>query len=344
MLTLSGIADLTFYGRLTFPPARFIYFNMVQSLAGFYGHNVWHYYLSQGLPLLLTTALPWAVAGLRSQLDRRGGAGGPRARQLAWVCVAMPAALSVVSHKEVRFIYPLLPLLYVVSAPAATSLCRAAAGTTAMGTRQRAALAGAIMILVVNVVAGHYVSITHASGPDRVLAFLRNQYMDHYSAVLPSRGGDVHGSGPENGGRAASAAMTVSFLMPCHSTPWRSGLVFRGIDAWALSCEPPVDVTPAARAHYVDEADRFYAAPDAFIQHHMAAPGSRWPDYLVFFAQLEPTLRQAAVPTAGYVEAFRTWNTAWHDDWRRAGDLVVWRRTYDSGDGDEAKHGDGQRT
>ena len=59
--------------------------------------------------------------------------------------------------------------------------------------------------------------------------------------------------------------MTVGFLMPCHSTPWRSHLVFPGIKAWGLGCEPPVNLNASARAAYIDEADRFYEDPVTFL-------------------------------------------------------------------------------
>jgi len=48
-----------------------------------------------------------------------------------------------------------------------------------------------------------------------------------------------------------------------------------------------------------------------------------WPDYLVFFSQLEPTLRNL-LRSSSYAECYRSWNTAWHDDWRRKGDMVIW--------------------
>lgn len=61
-------ADHTYYEAWTFPPLRFLQFNVVQSLAVFYGKNRPDYYLTEGLPLLLTTALPFAVTGLHYSL------------------------------------------------------------------------------------------------------------------------------------------------------------------------------------------------------------------------------------------------------------------------------------
>jgi phosphatidylinositol glycan class B len=147
--------------------------------------------------------------------------------------------------------------------------------------------------------------------------------------------------------------MSVGFLMPCHSTPWRSHLVFPSIEAWALSCEPPLGLNETQKKVYLDEADQFYENPTNFLQTHMAGglwhiprrpsyqslsppqpiqahPQSsrkeymhEWPDYLVFFAQLEPTMR-TTLRSSSYSECWRTWNTAWHDDSRRKGDIVVW--------------------
>src|SRR6202012_5188284 len=56
-------------------------------------------------------------------------------------------------------------------------------------------------------------------------------------------------------------------------------------------------------------------------QHFWATREGRkpWPDYLVFFAQLEPTM-QTALRGSAYGECKRLFNSHWHDDWRRAGD------------------------
>jgi hypothetical protein len=48
-----------------------------------------------------------------------------------------------------------------------------------------------------------------------------------------------------------------------------------------------------------------------------------WPDYLAFFAQIEPAL-QGALRGSGYGECQKIFNSHWHDDWRRQGDIVVW--------------------
>ena len=169
------------------------------------------------------------------------------------------------------------------------------------------------LLLVVNATISFYTTVYHESGPLNVLSYLRSRHEE------------------DGGGRTT----TVGFLMPCHSTPWRSHLVYPEIHAWALTCEPPLDLTAIEKESYLDEADQFYANVSAFLRENMTAWQQQdnsnkgdldlphfWPDYLVFFAQLEPVLDSLAL--SSYDECWRSWNTAWHHDWRRKGDIVVW--------------------
>ncbi|OJJ71112.1 hypothetical protein ASPBRDRAFT_196641 [Aspergillus brasiliensis CBS 101740] len=339
VLTVSITADRFFYGFWTFPPLRFLYFNLAQSLAVFYGKNDWHYYLSQGLPLLLTTALPFAAMGLHHSLTRPRSGGLSESQtsiqvQLASVCLVMILGLSMISHKEVRFIYPLLPSLHILAAPALVNFFRPA--VTAGSQRHTPRRLTLVFLLLANAVIALYTTVIHASGPAAVLSYLRDQRQIHGSSNMTD---------------TSQPGITAGFLMPCHSTPWRSHLVYPTISAWALSCEPPVDLSASEKATYLDEADQFYADTEKFLRTNMVGGLRRfprrpsydkynwrssplptqyqsttpheWPDYLVFFAQLEPTLR-SLLRFSAYKECHRTWNTAWHDDWRRRGDIVVW--------------------
>ncbi|EKV07753.1 GPI mannosyltransferase 3 [Penicillium digitatum] len=343
ILAVSSVADRLFYGIWTFPPLRFLYFNIAQSLAVFYGSNDWHYYISQGYPLLLTTLLPFAVIGLYTTLTARNSTAGDSLQaaiqvQLAIVCLLMPFVLSLISHKEVRFIYPLLPCLHILAAPPLEQFFSPAiySRTNPRHTPRRLIL---IFLVLVNVVIALYTTLYHASGTLDVLSYLRQQHQAH-SVPTPKR----------RSNSISEVGISAGFLMPCHSTPWRSHLVYPTISAWALSCEPPIDLNATQKAVYRDEADQFYDDPDQFLRQNMAgglrhlprrpsyiaathhsASGKtsdktlvhEWPDYLIFFAQLEPTLH-TLLRGSHYDECWRTFNTAWHDDWRRRGDIVVW--------------------
>ena len=242
----------------------------------------------------------------------------------------MPLVLSLISHKEVRFIYPILPSLHILSAtPLLETFYPAVSRSSRIYTPRRLTL---IFILIVNVFIALYTTIYHASGTINVLSYLRDQHDRH---TTPN-----HAHSPSSG-----PGISTGFLRPCHSTPWRSHMVYPSINAWALSCEPPVNLNASEKATYVDEADQFYENPTTFLRQNMlgglwhiprkpsylSKPSNRrnpkgyheWPDYLVFFAQLEPTL-QRLLKSSAYGECYRIFSTAWHDDWRRKGDVVVW--------------------
>ncbi|KAL4781353.1 Alg9-like mannosyltransferase family-domain-containing protein [Aspergillus varians] len=341
ILALSSVVDRFFYGFWTFPPLRFLYFNVAQSLAVFYGQNDWSYYASQGYPLLLTTALPFALVGLYRTLKYPPLLADGKSSilvQLASISLAMPALLSVITHKEVRFIYPLLPALHIISASPLVDFFFPALQTT--DRRHIPRRLTLIFLLLVNFVIATYTTLFHASGVISVLSYLRDQHQIHGAA-------NIH-SAPDQATPFTYGGITAGFLMPCHSTPWRSHLVEPTIHAWALSCEPPVNLSEEEKAVYLDEADQFYENPNQFLRDNMVGgmrqiprrpsyatppsaqrsptqfyPPHEWPDYLVFFAQLEPTLKNS-LRSSSYGECWRVFNTAWHDDWRRHGDVVVW--------------------
>ncbi|KLJ12898.1 phosphatidylinositol glycan, class B [Blastomyces silverae] len=359
-LGISTLLDRAYYGSWTFPPFKFLYFNIAQSLAIFYGRNDWHYYLSQGYPLLLMTTLPFSLVGLFQALfAKQKSLTAPQnsiRRQLAAVCTFMPAVLSLVSHKEVRFIYPLLPSVIILSSlPLVKFFLPAISSGSPSNSPRRLFL---IFLVLVNIYIAYYTTLSHASGILNVMDYFRNQYVRHYLEEVPIKQGSHTSVSPSSfSSSLIPTYMTIGFLMPCHSTPWRSHLVFPGIQAWALSCEPPVNLNATEKSTYLDEADQFYEDPSTFLQnnmkgglrdfpskpsyqlnknplihHHLPSsnspldpkpPHHPWPDYLAFFAQLEPTLR-TALHSSPYAECYRTWNTAWHDDWRRKGDIVVW--------------------
>lgn len=290
----------------------------MQDLAVFYGRNRVDYYFTEGLPLLLTTALPFAGIGLwgalRSDLDRPQFAGyveRQTLRTLALVVVTTVLAFSMIAHKEMRFIYPLLPILHVLAAKPLASFFR-----PFPMPKSYARLGLLLLGLTVDVYIAAYISTVHQRGVVDVMHYLRQE------------------AEMENGGVRNIA---VGFLMPCHSTPWRSHFVHPEIDAWALTCEPPINVAREDRAEYLDEADIFYMHPGGWIDRYMAdrknilsqssvaseEEGRRaWPEYLVFFEQLEPVMN-AVLEDTKYTECWRGFNTHWHDDNRRRGDVIV---------------------
>jgi phosphatidylinositol glycan class B len=344
VLGCSLVSDRLYYQVWTFPPLTFLYFNIAQSLAVFYGRNRADYYLTEGLPLLLTAALPFAAAGLWRSLSGRALRASPASEnepriltRLAWISIVLTFSLSLISHKEVRFLYPILPFLHVL---AAEPLCRF---VPPQSPRSRKVIL--TLLLVVNVLIAGYASQVHQRGVVDVLSYLRHKHEAHnrLSALA---------AGVGNEGIRPTTNTSVAFFMPCHSTPWRSHLIYPEINAWALTCEPPLNVPLSERSTYLDEADQFYIqpGPSAWLRDNMehvqtvTASGSRsgshwarqdpkykrdgrraWPQNVVFFEQLEPVMKDVLGGTM-YRECWRGFNSHFHDDGRRTGDVLVWCR------------------
>jgi phosphatidylinositol glycan class B len=287
----------------------------VQSLAVFYGRNRPDYYLTEGLPLLLTTTLPFAAWGCCSAFtnSRHDTDYQKVTRPLAISAFVFVLIMSLIAHKEVRFIYPLLPGLLVLAAGPFSKFFSPLLLPKTAGKKILL-----FIFVAVNATLAFYISQVHQRGVIDVLHHLRHQHELN-----------------------ASSNTTIMFMMPCHSTPWRSHLVFPGIDARALTCEPPLDVPIEARSLYMDEADQFYADPTTWMREYMENTESlwnrqsnagidihqdkaQWPEYLVFFEQLKPTMMEFLANTP-YRQDWQGFNTHWHDDGRRRGDVVVWR-------------------
>ena len=62
LLSTSTLLDYLFYGKFIIVHWRFLQFNFMQNLSGFYGSHPWHWYLTQGIPVaLFTHLLPFLV-------------------------------------------------------------------------------------------------------------------------------------------------------------------------------------------------------------------------------------------------------------------------------------------
>ncbi|KAJ4406615.1 glycosylphosphatidylinositol anchor biosynthesis [Neurospora sp. IMI 360204] len=278
VLAVSLISDRLYFGFWTFPPYKWLYFNISQSLAVFYGDMPWHYYLSQGIPLLTTTFLPFALVGLYKSTSSSKTLTILQSnilKTLSFAVLSMVGTLSIVSHKEVRFIYPLLPILHILAAPyvfnffaapAASAASAAATTTPAEGNaapatstttgpvtlRHKISLAN---LLCVNLLLATYLSIFHQPAPLSVMTFLRTEFERIHPDSLSLDSSSVDQAVPKQ-------ELFALFLTPCHSTPWRSHLAYPALRARALTCEPPLHTQPGSRERreYLDETDRFYQA------------------------------------------------------------------------------------
>ncbi|KAK1779230.1 Alg9-like mannosyltransferase family-domain-containing protein [Copromyces sp. CBS 386.78] len=361
-LSVSLVSDRLYFGFWTFPPYKWLHFNISQSLAVFYGHMPWHYYLSQGIPLLTTTFLPFALVGLYKSTSSSKALTTLQSnilKTLSFAVLSMVGTLSIISHKEVRFIYPLLPILHILAAPyvfnfftvpaaAATptpATTAPAEGTTTSTTttttatvtlRHKISLAN---LLSINLLLATYLSIFHQSAAVSVTTFLRTEFERIHPDSLSLDSGEP----------IPKQELFALFLTPCHSTPWRSHLAYPALRARALTCEPPLHTAPGSveRQEYLDEADRFYKKKGEdglygvdFLREEMWGGGhltsggqgqEEIPRYIIGFEGIEEVLnkffeqdkrgRELGVELK---KVWSGWNGAFNEDWRRSGRLVVW--------------------
>lgn len=276
---VAAIPDILFYGKATFPLYNFIEFNVVKNLLIFYGSAPWHFYLFQGLPLLLLGYLPlWVIAMWRF-----------KKKLLVLTSLFVIIAFSLIAHKEFRFIYPLYPICMVLVAQASKPL---------LGKRYFKVVVAAILIL--HLAIAFFFTRINEQGEIAVVDVLRND--------------------PQ--------VSSVGFLTPCHSVPWHSSFHRPDLinNMWMLTCEPPLHLASGNLEdvlQYRDELDQFFDNPLQFLREHLGTILRPWPSHLVMF---EPTERAIAdfLKYTTYRECRRIFNSYFHWDPRRSGDIVIY--------------------
>ncbi|POS86523.1 hypothetical protein EPUL_002832 [Erysiphe pulchra] len=333
LLIISAIFDRFYFTAWIFPPYNWLHFNLVQDIAVFYGTNTWHYYLTQALPQLLVTYLPFTLISIWNMLTLPSN---DIRFVLTTTTVITVGFLSLISHKEVRFIYPLLPIFFILTAPTITQFFITKPSVTKQDVKNIKPTATAnrfkfrhvsllLSLLLINVLTAFYVTTIHQSGVIAIMPYIRKKF--ETSRLTKDT------SSLLNNNLLNDSIPYVAFLMPCHSTPFRSALIYPNLTAWALSCSPPLHIPPhtTARINYRDEADRFYDDPIKFLKQEVGTKeGRNWPHFIAGFEGIESELRQVwesygqGQKTNKIVENKRIFNSHWHDDPRRKGDVVLW--------------------
>lgn len=277
VLQYSAIIDSFYYGSISFPILNFLRFN-TSGAASFYGINQWHYYLTQGLPMLLTFYLPFALQGMIRRHVLR--------KELTCMCAFVVLVYSVLGHKEARFIMPLVPILHAFTASSIHSF---------VSTTKVFGKLAVIFILTLNMMIALYASLVHQSGVMHLMTHVRNN----------------------------PRIDSLTLLMPCHSSPWQSH-IHRPTNIRFLTCEPPLGLSQLEQSHYRDEADRFYDAPESFLRGDVRDHGT--PDYYATFEASQQVLEQHWTRQGQVFHLERRWfNSHFHDDWRRKGDVLLYR-------------------
>ncbi|XP_062998904.1 GPI mannosyltransferase 3 [Elgaria multicarinata webbii] len=180
LIVLGGalVIDRIFFGKWVVVQLNFLKFNVLQNLATFYGSHPWHWYFTQGLPVALGPHLPFFIHGCFQ---------APKRHRVFLVVVLWTAAIySTLSHKEFRFIYPVLPMCMIFCGHSLKQLKR----------WRKAAVS---FLLISNSLPALYTGLVHQRGALDVMGHLQ----ELCSAPDPEQ-------------------VSVFMLMPCHSTPYYS--------------------------------------------------------------------------------------------------------------------------
>uniref|UniRef100_A0A8B9TBM2 Mannosyltransferase n=1 Tax=Anas platyrhynchos TaxID=8839 RepID=A0A8B9TBM2_ANAPL len=177
-LGISLITDRVFFGEWVLVQLNFLKFNVLQNLGTFYGSHPWHWYLTQGLPIILGTHLPFFIHGCVL---------APKRYRIFLMAVIWTVLVySTLSHKEFRFIYPVLPFCMVFCGFSLKHL-------------KAWKKSAASFLLVSNLLPALYTGLIHQRGTLDVMSHVQELCKD-----------------------SNQSQAFVFIMMPCHSTPFYS--------------------------------------------------------------------------------------------------------------------------
>ncbi|XP_020836943.1 GPI alpha-1,2-mannosyltransferase 3 [Phascolarctos cinereus] len=242
-LGFSLIIDRIFFGQWTFVQLNFLKFNVLKNLGKFYGSHPWHWYVCQGVPVILGPHLPFFIHGCFLT---------PRRYRILLVAVVWTVLVySLLSHKEFRFIYPILPFCMVFCGHSLNHL----------KTWKKPALS---FLFLSNVVLALYTGLIHQRGSLDVMTHIQ-ELCDNNS---PNR-----------------SSASVFVMMPCHSTPYYSH-VHCPLPMRFLQCPPDL----IGKENYLDEADKFYLNPLSWLNEEFSS-SILLPTHLIIFSVLEEEIK-----------------------------------------------------
>ncbi|XP_053980356.1 GPI mannosyltransferase 3 [Hylaeus volcanicus] len=218
----SILLDTYCYGTLVISPWEFFRVNVLNKIGDTYGTHHLLWYIFCGLPVLL--GLYYIVFLLCIwQIIKHPVCFHRQAIMLiviGWtLCI-----YSLLSHKEFRFLLPLLPMLIYI--------CTSCTFSLHVKFVKEARQIFILLLIVSNIIPGFYFCMVHQRGSLDVMKVL------HKEAVN------------------ADNTTNILFLTPCHSTPLYSHLHVN-VPIKILTCEPNLNNS----INYIDEADLFFADP-----------------------------------------------------------------------------------
>lgn len=249
----SVFIDSYYYGSLVISPWEFFRVNVVYKAGDAYGkeHILW--YIFSAFPVLLGLYYiiflfnAWQVIKYPAQFHRQA---------ILLIVISWTLCIySLLSHKEFRFLLPLLPMMIHIS-----TSCPLRLNVRISEVTRKIFL---VLLIVTNVFPGLYFCLIHQRGSLDVMKVIREDIS--------------HSNYTES---------TVLFLTPCHATPLYSHL-HKNITTKILTCEPNLNATD----NYMDEADRFFAGPMRWLSdNYINVERNKMPTHVILFDSISPKI------------------------------------------------------
>lgn len=237
----SSALDWLLTGSFNVPGISFFIYNILYNISENYGTSPWHYHVSQSIPILTTTALPFLLRSFfaalshrdipRTLSDSRQSAIALRSQDrilqvLALAVTTTTAVYSGIAHKEWRFLHPMLPILLLFASNGLVSDYLADPEGGLQSSKFKTFYSGlrisrrkCLFLSITPMIPWLYLNFRHGRGQIAVTEWLGNQA--RFNLGIQAR-----------------------FLMPCHATPWMSHIHLKEreqADKWQfLTCEPPI--------------------------------------------------------------------------------------------------------
>jgi phosphatidylinositol glycan class B len=283
VLLAGGLLDSAYYGGFVSPLLQFLRFNFLSSGANHYGSHPFHWYITQGVPMLMGPYVVPMIFGALQQHARRS--------KWAWHVWANVLVFSLIGHKEARFLMPLIPTLNLLVAhtfkhwwmlgasahPLSRAFFRGSATPASVATEPRQSprflvdKAHALACDVRRRVHPSRFSVSSFTSSSKVAQAASYRLMQPWLLVpifiTASVGMAIYTSSVHQRGtidlmthiRNSPEIQDLLLLMPCHHTP---GLAYVHRPSFKLDY---LDCSPGLPPDQLDEADVFYDRPGRFL-------------------------------------------------------------------------------
>ncbi|XP_039274501.2 GPI alpha-1,2-mannosyltransferase 3-like [Styela clava] len=236
VLITSTLIDLFYYGKFVFVPWNFFKFNVMEDMGVHYGTHPWHWYITQGIPAILTTQMIFFIFGAAFVMKHTFPA--KLSTENLKICKCLLSLFlftvlvySFLGHKEFRFVLHLVPIASLFSGISLSTFSKKMRNTSL------------IFLLITNVPVALYTGLIHQRGPLEITDKLKDLLAENCISNCPG---------------------SVLYLMPCHTTPLYSHLHLN-VTTRFLTCPPNL----SGIKNYSDEADQFHSNPIEWLDNNI---------------------------------------------------------------------------